>query len=173
MEKIVIMTGASGVGKTSVFEKIQSILPEKDFAFFRFDNIGVPSLTVMIEQFGSPSGWQEAKTYEWMEILAKEKGKKTIIFEGQMNMDFIQGALVKNGFNDYQIVLMDCSEAEMKRRLIEDRNQSELANPDMSNWLRFLRNQASEKKIPIIDTTQRTIDQTANLFISKFLSHDH
>ncbi len=173
MGEIIIMTGASGVGKTSVFEKIQSILPEQDFAFFRFDNIGVPSLEEMIEEFGSPSGWQEAKTYEWMERLVKEKGKKTIIFEGQMNMDFIHGALAKNGFDNYQIVLLDCSEAEMKRRLIEDRNQPELANPDMSNWLRFLRDQASEKKIPIIDTTQRTVDQTANHFISKFLSHDH
>ncbi|KAA3637619.1 MAG: hypothetical protein DWQ02_06445 [Bacteroidetes bacterium] len=173
MGEIIIITGASGVGKTSVFEKIKTLLPESDFAFFRFDSIGVPSLEVMIEQFGSPSGWQEAKTYEWMERLAKEKGNKTIIFEGQMNMDFIEGALAKNEFDIYKIVLLDCSEAEMKRRLIEDRNQPELANPDMSNWLRFLRNQASEKKIPIIDTTGMTVDQSANHFISNILAHDH
>lgn len=173
MEKITVITGASGVGKTSLIAFLITQLPASGFNFYRFDTVGVPSLEKMTEDFGSPAKWQEAKTYEWIKKLVREKDERPIIFEGQMNVDFILGAFAKSAFEDFQIVLLDCSEAEMKRRLIKERNQPELANPDMSNWLRFLREQAKEKKIPIIDTTDLSIGETARAFLNKIEVHDH
>jgi hypothetical protein len=41
----------------------------------------------------------------------------------------------------------------MAQRLIEKRKQPELVNDKMKNWLLFLRNQANELKIPVIDTS--------------------
>jgi predicted kinase len=60
---LVIMTGASGSGKTTIAKAIEVYHPS--ITVFRFDNIGVPSAEVMAS-FGTdhqPGGaWQRAMT---------------------------------------------------------------------------------------------------------------
>ena len=167
MKSIIIITGASGVGKTTLVNSLKSTLNKNDFQFLKFNGIGVPSFEEMIEKHGSPAKWQEIKTYEWIEKLVNNLGERKIIFEGQMNLDFIINGFKRHHFDDYKIVLIDCSEEVMINRLIEERKQPELANEDMCNWLRFLRNQAKKYSVAIIDTTNLDKEETATKFINE------
>ena len=146
------MTGASGVGKTTLLGDLETSYPDTAQAYYHFDDIGVPSSEEMETEYGSIEAWQKMKTERWVERLLQEESDQRVIIEGQSNLNFIREAFAKYDFNNYQIILIDCNEDEMVRRLLEDRKQSELVNPDMKNWLRYLRNQATELGVPIIDT---------------------
>ena len=152
-KEVYFITGASGVGKTFLVESLQKKYKNRSWAFLHFDSIGVPSLKEMEKEFGSPSGWQEAKTYEWIDKITNQYKHEKIFLEGQVNLQFIYSAFRKNNFQNFKIVLLDCNENEMAHRLIEKRKQPELVNDKMKNWLLFLRNQANELKIPVIDTS--------------------
>jgi len=123
------------------------------WSFFHFDSIGVPSVAEMKEEFGTPSRWQEVKTDDWIEKLVNQCHEEKIFFEGQVNLEFIRKAFEKHNFENYKIILLDCTEKEMGDRLADKRGQPDLFNNQMINWLRFLRNQARELGAKVIDTT--------------------
>src|SRR5688572_21353057 len=163
-EKIIyFIAGASGVGKTTLVSQLKEKYKHKAWAFLHFDQIGVPSLLEMQQEFGSPSGWQRAKTYEWIDRLITSFTHQVIFLEGQVNLQFIREGFLKHHFTNYTIILLDCSEAEMEKRLTE-RMQPELFNKAMTNWLRFLRNQADELKIVRIDTSLLSVDEVLTRF---------
>ena len=135
------------------------------YIFLHFDDIGVPSFEEMIEGFGSEENWQKTMLHQWVEkLLQAYQDKKTIIFEGQVNLKFIQEAFMQHHFSNYQIILLDCDEKTMKKRLLEHRNQPELWNEDMKNWLHYLRNQAQEFKIPILNSSEISAEKLAEIF---------
>jgi hypothetical protein len=72
---LVIMTGASGSGKTAIAKAIEVDHPS--ITVFRFDTIGVPSPEVMAS-FGTghqPGGaWQRAMILKWFERIAPIAG---------------------------------------------------------------------------------------------------
>lgn len=114
----------------------------------------------MIKEFGGPSQWQEAMTQKWIDnLLAHYSHKKLLILEGQVNLQFIKNACAKHKFDNYRIVLIDCDDAVRHERLRANRNQPELVNADMDNWARFLRNQANQMQVTILDTGKLNIDQ--------------
>ncbi len=164
--KIYMITGASGVGKTTLLQQLQEDLEEGAYQFYKFDEIGVPPFEEMVRDYGSPSAWQKAKTVEWIEILIRKAAKNTtsIIFEGQMNLDFIIEGFKEHKFTEYKIILIDCEAGEIKRRLIEERNQPELANADMVNWLKFLRKQGQQYEVAIINTANKTVEEVGQHF---------
>lgn len=147
---IYFITGASGVGKTTLVEQLQKKYANKHWAFIHFDSIGVPSLQQMEKEFGSPSAWQKAMTFEWIDRLLTKYDAEKIFFEGQVNLQFIRDGFAKHHFKNYHIVLVDCSEGEMKYRLTYKRAQPELLTEDMQNWLRYLRSQAQASNTPIL-----------------------
>ena len=61
-------------------------------------------------------------------------------------------------------MLIDCSEEEMEQRLLINRAQPELFTPDMKNWLRYLRKEATRFNVPVIDTTDLSIEETVERF---------
>jgi hypothetical protein len=152
-KEVYFITGASGVGKTFLVESLQKKYKNRDWAFLHFDSIGVPSLEKMEKEFGSSFGWQEAKTYEWINKITNQYKHEKVFLEGQVNLQFIYSAFQKHNFKNFKISLLDCNENEMSQMLIEKRKQPELVNDKMKNWLLFLRNQANELKIPVIDTS--------------------
>lgn len=158
MKNIFFITGASGVGKTSLVEKLERKYGSKDnWIFLHFDSIGVPTPKEMIEKFGSGENWQKEMTYEWIKKMLNEyQNKNVIIFEGQINLKFIIDGFSQNNFSNYEIILIDCNEKVMKKRLTHDRKQPELLDDDMKNWLKYLRNQAINFGINIIDTSNIT-----------------
>jgi predicted kinase len=89
---LVIMTGASGSGKTAIARTIEESHPA--ITVLRFDTIGVPSAEVMATFGGAhqPGGaWQRAMTFKWLEKIASILAEgKTVLFEGQMRIAFIR-----------------------------------------------------------------------------------
>ena len=153
-EKVVyFITGASGVGKTTLVEGLKKKYENMPWAFLHFDSIGVPSIEEMKKEFGSPARWQEVKTNEWIDRIVRDYDNEKVFLEGQVNLQFIYTAFQKNNFANDNIVHLDCNENEMAHRLIHKRNQPGLFNSDMRNWLMFLRSQATELRVPIVDTS--------------------
>lgn len=157
MKKLIWLTGASGVGKTTLLNNLKEKYQNQNWEFLKFDSIGVPSNEDMVKDYGSGENWQRAKTYEWIQQMVNGyPNKKVVIMDGQANMDFIIQGFKDQGFSDYQIILVDCDQETMVKRLTDLRQQAWLASQDMKNWLAFLRKQAQEYQISVIDTTQLT-----------------
>jgi hypothetical protein len=58
------------------------------------------------------------------------------------------------------IVLVNCDQIKRNERLHTERNQPELANPQMDCWAAYLRGQADALKLPIIDTSDGPIEKS-------------
>ena len=63
--RLVILTGASGSGKTAITEAIAAERPSVA-EVLHFDRIGVPPTEDMLAGWGSLEAWQQAMTFEWM-----------------------------------------------------------------------------------------------------------
>ena len=161
---IYFISGASGVGKTTLVSMLKEKYNDRPWAFLHFDKIGVPDVSQMIKEFGSPVAWQEAKTYEWVHKAVHNYDSEKIFLEGQVNLLFIKNGFQAEKFTKYTIVLVDCSAEVMEKRLREERNQPELANDKMKNWLVFLRKQAMEFGAIGIDTTYLSTKETLERF---------
>lgn len=148
---IVFLTGASGVGKTTIVQTLKQGPRGNQFDCYHFDEVGVPSK----EEVRTIKDWQEKTTYLWIDKLVSDRSRRTIIIEGSVNISFILSGFKKQGYEDFMIFLIDCNERTMIGRL-KERNQPELADVHMLNWLAFLRQQAIDYSIPSIDTT--TVD---------------
>jgi len=166
MPHIFFVTGASGVGKTTLISNLEEKYGQKtDWTFLHFDSIGVPALDEMEKQYGSREKWQQEITKVWIQkMLAEHADKKVIVFEGQVSLDFIEEGFKEKNFSDYTTVLVDCSEATMHHRLGGERMQPELITPEMNNWRRLLREQAEHLKKPVIDTHELNQEQTVEAF---------
>ena len=173
IKHIIWITGASGVGKTTLLSSLKEKYSKKNnWEFIKFDSIGIPPTKDMIKQYGSTENWQLAKTEEWIgKMVNGYAGKEVIIMDGQANLKFIKTGFEKQNFNNYQIVLLDCEESVMIKRLIDIRQQEWLADEDMKNWLRFLRKQAQDFSSPIIETSHIAPSQVEEKF-ENILKHE-
>ena len=165
---LVILTGASGSGKTAIAEAIEETHPS--IAVFRFDSIGVPSAEAMAA-FGSghqPGGaWQRAMTFQWLDRIAPMLAQgKTILFEGQMRIAFIREALAASQIESARIVCVECGDAERILRLTQDRNQPELANETMLQWARYLHEEAVTAGCEILDTTSLSLAESVHRILA-------
>jgi hypothetical protein len=169
----VILTGASGSGKTAIAEAIAKSRPS--ITVCRFDSIGVPSAEAMAA-FGSghqPGGaWQRAMTLQWFEGIAPmlDQGK-SVLFEGQMRIAFIREALEASKIEKARVLCIECDEPTRQLRLSQDRCQPELANQDMMNWGRYLRQEALEAGYEIFDTTNLSLPDSVR-YVLTLLEHD-
>jgi hypothetical protein len=161
---LVIMTGASGSGKTAIAKTIEVGHPS--ITVFRFDTIGVPSAAVMAT-YGTgyqPGGaWQRAMTLQWLERIAPiVTAGQTVLFEGQMRIAIIQEALTTSAIEDARIVCVECDDATRRCRLTQNRLQPELADESMMGWSRYLHQEAVEAGCQILDTTHLALRDSVN-----------
>ncbi len=168
LKYIYFVTGASGVGKTTLFIDLKERYKDKkEWEFLHFDSIGVPSKEEMEKQFGSGEEWQRLMTHKWVEkFLSEYRDKERIFLEGQVNITFIIEAFERHNFKNYMIILVDCGEDEAMRRLVHERKQPELVHQDMKNWITFLRKQANELAVSILDTTKLSKTEMVTAFES-------
>ena len=164
---LVIMTGASGSGKTAIAKAIEVDHPS--ITVFCFDTIGVPSAEVRAT-FGighQPGGaWQRAMTLKWFEkIESALAAGKTVLFEGQMRIAFIQEALATFAIKDARVLCVECDEFTRTRRLVHDRLQPELASESMMGWSRYLHREAVEAGYEILDTTNLSLADSAGVVL--------
>jgi uridine kinase len=153
---IVAVTGASGVGKTTLVRALES----RQLAGVRcyyFDSVGVPSAEDMIARFGSQEGWQQAMTRRWIRRLASNQDEcRVAVLDGQVRPSFIRDALTAEAVVG-SIVLVDCGHAVREQRLREARGQPELASPEMAAWAAYLRGQADALGLSVVDTSTLSV----------------
>jgi len=156
--RLIVLTGASGSGKTAIARAVQACHADRVSTFF-FDSIGIPPVEQMIEEFGSGEEWQRVKTIEWMaKIAGMPDLRPNVVFEGQTRISFLNEAIAAAGLRDCRIMLVDCDDDTRRRRLAHDRLQPDLANPKMMLWAEFLRNEARRHGCPILDTSSTPVD---------------
>jgi hypothetical protein len=158
--QLLFVTGASGVGKTSTLRLFEQRRP--DILIRYFDN-DVPPLDIMINEYGSVEQWQRRRTIEWIGGIKTESlSRAPVILDGQARQAFVDEACAIAGASHYRIILFDCEDVVRERRLIA-RGHPELANSKMANWARYLREEASRRGDPIIDTTRLTVEEAGEL----------
>jgi hypothetical protein len=117
----------------------------------------------MIAGWGSGEAWQRAMTLEWMKRLSKiDLANIPVLFEGQARFTSLKEGLSLANILHAHLVLVDCDDATRTVRLMENRNQPELANPTMMNWASFLRQEASDGGHEVLDTSRMPIDASAD-----------
>lgn len=163
--KLIIITGASGAGKTTIAKAL--LKRHKNIRCFFFDSIGVPPVEQMIAEYGSGEGWQRGKTIEWLAKIKQENLIGPVLFEGQSRISFIQEAIEENNILDVEIILVDCDDAVRDERLRGPRGQPELSNSEMMNWARYLREEALDANLEILDTTERSLDESVEFLATK------
>jgi ABC-type glutathione transport system ATPase component len=168
MGSFVVLTGASGGGKTTIARAIEDTHPE--FSVFRFDTIGVPSVEIM-DTFGTghqPGGaWQHAMTLQWFERIAPVlQSGRSVLFEGQMRIAFIQEALVVHQISHAHVILVECDDQTRTARLTHDRQQPELANDSMTGWSLYLHQEAVEAGYEIFDTGLVPLSESVERIVS-------
>ncbi len=150
----VILTGASGVGKTSIAEGIEVL--DSGIAVYQGDKIGLPSPEILAS-FGPAEGpggsSQRGFALYWIGKIASEAGAGPVLLETQCRIAFLQEALALHRVATARVVLVECNDETRDARLIHDRRQPDLANDDMKNWSRYLHREAVEAGYEILDTT--------------------
>ncbi len=159
----VILTGASGAGKTTIAQAIEDAHPE--ITVYQGDRIGLPSEKILAayghtDEPGGPT--QRGFALYWLGIIAGElKAGKTVLLETQCRIAFLHEALALHGIKDVRVILVECSDASRKSRL-NGRGHPELANEQMDNWSRFLHREAEEFGHEILDTTAMSLEATTS-----------
>lgn len=162
---IIAISGASGVGKTTILSEVsQKITKDQAVKVFHFDDMGLPNW----DEVEDTKKWQEEATVAWIDKLvtvAREE-KAHVLFEGSTDIKFYIQGFAKNAYEDYKLILFDCQEESMRTRLI-GRGQPELYHADMIGWLNYLRREAIQRKVEIIETDSATASEIADRIIGK------
>lgn len=160
MKKLFFLIGSSGSGKTTAAKSIEA-MRLNNLSVCYSDSIRVPSVEDMIKEYGNQEEWQKMNTTRWVKKIKEESLEDNdVLFDVQSRPSFIDEACANIGVMDYKIILFDCSDEERKRRLIKERNQPELANDQMMNWAKYLRERCIGKNHIIIDNTTLTPDES-------------
>lgn len=151
--QLLFVLGASGAGKTTAVRTLDHRgLP--GVQCYYFDTIGVPSAEEMERVWGGGERWQESATRWWIErLVANPDGARVAVLDGQTRPEFIRTHAVPSGAT-FRVVLLDCDAAVRTARLRDGRGQPELATDRMEQWASFLRREATEQQLPIIDTSR-------------------
>jgi energy-coupling factor transporter ATP-binding protein EcfA2 len=151
---ILVLTGASGAGKTTLVAALRALgLPGVGCYFF--DSVGVPSPEEMTRLYGGGEQWQSAVTEQWIErLMRNDDGVRVAVLDGQVRPSMVKEHLERLGVRSWRIVLADCGHAERNARLHGPRDQPELATRDMDCWAAYLRGQADALGLRVLDTAR-------------------
>ena len=158
---LLVVTGASGVGKSSAVTALSARARARTNCFF-FDSIGVPSPEVIERDFGGGERWQADATKRWIARLSVEGSAGDVnVLDGQTRPSFIRAALESAPSVRSQIVLLDCDPAVRSARLA-GRGHSDLDTPQMNTWAAYLRGQADALELPVIQTSELSVEEVAS-----------
>lgn len=169
MKPFVILTGASGVGKTSVAQSIEDL--RTAILVYQGDRIGLPSDEIMAgyghtDEAGGPT--QRGFALYWIGIIADQlKDGRPVLLETQCRIAFLREALSVHEITEARIMLFECSDESRETRL-RQRGHPELANEQMSDWSRFLHEEAEELELEIVDTTDLSLRESTARVLKYF-----
>ncbi len=154
---ILLITGTSGCGKTTVAHALKNGLPEPSTSIHFFDDIGIPKFEEMMEKHGNPLQWQEWATHTWIDKLSQIAHKQLIILEGSFYPEFAVNKLESLGIENYLIVCLYVDKWIREQRLINERHQPELASQEMENYAQALTMQTEKLGGVVIDASYKTV----------------
>ena len=150
---VLVVTGASGAGKTTAVRAIEARALTGVRCFY-FDSIGVPTPEEMRCDDCGGEEWQLRATRWWLNELDKlDSAIRIAVLDGQTRPSYIIEA-AKSVSRTVETVLLDCAQSERERRLHEGRGQPELVTDEMNSWAAYLRGQADALGLPIVDTSR-------------------
>ncbi|HKW12721.1 MAG TPA: hypothetical protein VJO33_20200 [Gemmatimonadaceae bacterium] len=164
MSRILVVTGGSGVGKTTIVDALDTrAIP--GVQCFHFDSIGVPPPEVLEREYGGGENWQAAATADWLARLGGLPSTVHVaVLDAQTRPSFVFDASSRAAPRSVHVVLIDCTAEVRAARLRGPRQQPDLASPRMDSWAAYLRGQADALRLPIIDTSTLTVaDATSGL----------
>src|SRR6185436_20880106 len=149
---IIVLTGASGAGKTTLALKLNDLgIP--GVKGFNCDRVKIES-----DEMADP---QSDVLRYWISHLSQaETGIELAVLDTQIRPHRALEVLSQAAVNYAQIVLVDCDPEKRNERLHMDRGQPELANARMDCWAAYLRGQADALSLSIIDTSNDSIDKS-------------
>lgn len=159
MSKVYFVTGACGVGKSTLLPILRKMLPS--FDIHDFDELGVP------EHPGIE--WRIATTLHWLEV-AKAKANVSTIILGLTIPQEVEALAEPGHMINY--CLLDLSRAERARRLTKRAASHDLIED--TEELVGLREWIKQTRFPhtTIDTTKKTPQQVARLLFAWIRSVD-
>ena len=83
-----------------------------------------------------------------------------------MRIAFIREALAACKIEHARVVCVEGNDATRMRRIIHDRHQPELANENLTQWSRYLHQEAVETGCEILDTTNQALSQSVRHVLS-------
>ena len=155
--RITFLIGASGAGKTAAAERLEAAqLGCLQICYF--DRIGVPDVSAMVREYGSGEEWQRVKTHEWVAIIkSRYLATSDVLLDLQTRPSFIEEACRVQKIDLFDILLLDCAD-DVRNARLSKRYQLDLATRQMAAWARYLREECRRRNLPVIDTTNATID---------------
>ena len=157
---LLVVVGASGAGKTTLVRQLERG-GRPGVGCYYFDSIGVPSNEEIISRFGDGLRFQDWALDQWLLRLSRnEDDVRVAILDAQVRPSSVQDAFRRHGVKAGSVVLVDCAYAERNARLRGERQQPELATPEMDCWAAYLRGQADALGAAIIDTTTARVDES-------------
>ena len=148
---ILVLTGASGAGKTTLTLKL--------------DQLAIPGVKgincdrIKVEREHSTDPQADILRYWISQLSQPETEIELAVLDTQIRPQRALEVLSEATIDHAQIVLVDCEPTKRNARLHAARAQPELANPQMDCWAAYLRGQADALKLPIIDTSDDAIDK--------------
>lgn len=158
MKKLIFILGASGSGKTTLVKNIETKYPN-EYYFGYFDQPKVPSEEEVKEKYGDWNNWGIERTNEWVKRIRENYLESRVtIFDVHTQPVNIENACREFDITNYDVILLDCSDEERKRRLIK-RGQPHLINDSLLTWAQLLRDEGIKRHYTIIDNTELTPEE--------------
>jgi dephospho-CoA kinase len=146
---ILVLTGASGAGKTTLIKGLES-RRLAGVACFNCDVI-YNSLPDTVREDGTMA--QDAILSHWVTHVLGKDGIKVAVLDTQIRPHRALALLSRLGVTTCQIVLVECEQEERNERLRGPRAQTELASAQMDSWAAYLRGQADALGLESINTS--------------------
>lgn len=152
---ILILTGASGAGKTTLTLKLNEL------AIPGVKGINCDRVKIERDETADSADHQADILRYWISYLSQpETGIELAVLDTQIRPHRALEVLSQAAIDYAQIVLVDCDPVKRNERLHMDRSQPELASERMDCWAAYLRGQADALKLSIIDTSNDSIDKS-------------
>ncbi|MCQ0968842.1 AAA family ATPase (plasmid) [Paracoccus sp. TK19116] len=162
--QIVILTGASGAGKTTI-ARLCGEMAEGP-TVFHFDNHRIPDGGVPHTDYTDKVAWQHHMVTIWLRWL-KDHDAALILLEGQMLLPRLIEVLREEDLRNVTVILVECADAERAKRL-SGRGHAHLIGAGLDNRVLQFRADAEALGIPVFLTDDLQGDALAQLVNDRF-----
>lgn len=157
---LLCVTGASGVGKTTMLETLRAKIESRHLPTLAFDSLGVPTPEQMTAGWESPRAWQKAMTWHWVQTAKNVyRTHPLVLLEGSFDPQYAIAACTANRMR-FAVVLLHTDD-DLRRERLAKRGQPELHTDDMCSWARYLHESTQQLGGHVLDAT-RDVDSVVD-----------